>query len=215
MKNPYLQTIVSAFSQGHSIAILDGFPKAELAEVLDEFDGVVDEGSFFTQCVGEWFGQSWAVQLFQQCLQPRQQILTLAQFMRLREFFSEDLFMKAVIVQESLRVFFPLEGKEYLEKMIDENLEERSDVMPEHHVEHVKSGSKHYFVQGYVRFEGGPCFSGRGQPEKARNEECIEVDVSANTTELELALCDLIESGPTRRDTFKLSPPQSTTSRTI
>ena len=202
MKSSYLQTIGDAFSQGHSIAILDGFPKAELAEVLDEFDGVVDEGSFFTQCVGEGFGQSWAVQLFQQCLKPGQQILTLAQFMRLREFFSEDLFAeKAVIVQESLRVFFPLEGKEYLEKMIDENLEERSDVMPEHHVEHVKSGSKHYFVQGYTSdLKVVHVFKDEGQLEKARNEECIEVDVSANTTELELALCDLIESGATGQE---------------
>ena len=103
---------ISAFSRGHSIAILDGFPKAELAEVLDEFDGVVDQGSFFTQCVGEGFGQSWAVQLFQQCLQPGQQILTLAQFMRLREFFSEDLFAeKAVIVQESLGYSFRWKGR--------------------------------------------------------------------------------------------------------
>ena len=94
--------------------------------------------------------------------------------------------------------------------MIDENLEERSDVMPEHHVEHVKSGSKHYFVQGYTSdLKVVHVFKDEGQPEKARNEECIEVDVSANTTELELALCDLIESGPTGQEYIRCHLPKA------
>lgn len=202
MKSPYLLAIESAFTNGRTIAILDGFPQAELNEVLDEFDGVVDENSFFDQCVGNEFDLKFSKRLYASLQSPGNHVMTLAQFMRMREVYDEKLISdEACIIQEALRVFLPLGPDEFLEKMEVENLEERSEAMPEHHVEHVKSGSKRYFVQGYTsQLKTIQVFKEEGDLEDIRKEECIEVDVSADTTELELAICDLIESAPSARE---------------
>jgi ATP-dependent DNA helicase RecQ len=202
MKSPYLLAIESAFTSGCTIAILDGFPQAELAEVLDEFEGVVDENSLFDQCVGKGFDLKFAKRLYASLLTPGNHVMTLAQFMRMREVYDEKLISdEACIIQESLRVYFPLKTGEFLEQRKDGNLEERSDDMPEHHIEHIRSGSNEYFIQGYTSdLKTIQVFEDEKDLEKSRMEECIEVDVSADTTELELALCDLIESAPTAQE---------------
>ena len=99
MTGRYIQAITTAFNEGHSIVILDGFPKAELAAALDVFEEIVDEESFFTQYVGEEFGKSWAVKQLQHCLEPGTHLLTLAQFMRLRKYFNEELFAEKAVIE--------------------------------------------------------------------------------------------------------------------
>lgn len=202
MKSPYLIAIESAFKNGSTIAILDGFPQAELAEVLDEFEGVVDVDSFFDQCVGSDFDLKFSKRLYASLQITGNHVMTLAQFMRMREVYDEKLISdEACIIQESLRVYFPLKPAEFLEQRKDGNLDERNDGMPEHHSEHIRSGSKHYFIQGYTSdLKTIRVFTDEAEFEESREGECIEVDVSADTTELELALCDLIESAPTAQE---------------
>lgn len=196
MNSHYYNTLASLFSEKTDcIAILDGWPKKELENLLKSDFKVSIPESFLTQCVQGTYDAEWFTPIFTKISLPGQHIVTLAQFIRLTEIIDSSVFSpRAVLLSEGLRSVYPLEEDEYLETIENEGLIQRDSKMPTHHIEHLKMDNQYYFVQGYdLALDSLEIFQESRSLTAERETHARTIDTTNDRLELDLAISEFLE----------------------
>ena len=197
MLNLY-QSILSAILDKFEdkIIILDGWPIKELELLLESSYPIAIPQSFTSQMIDGNFDYIWFTENFKIIASKGQHILTLAQFIKLTEFITEKAVQeRAIILRDDLRVYFPLNEVEYLQKLEGESIEARDVRMPKHHVEHVKVGERFFYIQSYESEIETVLIHVKPKEllaNKHPGSSCIDI---SNIQDIEIALSDFLESG--------------------
>ena len=162
---------------------------------MDNDFNVLSPESFLSQCVHGNFDAEWFTPLFAKLSSPGQHIVTLAQFIRLTSIIDSSVFAaRATILSEGLRTYFPLHKEEFLEAFEQEGLIQRDSRLPSHHIEHLKIGDQHYFVQGYnLPIDRIEIFNDSRALKDEREVNAIVIDTTNDRLELDLAISDFLE----------------------
>jgi len=196
VKSHYYNALTNLVSENEDcIAVLDGWPKKELQNILDNDFNVLSPESFFNQCVLGDYDAKWFTPLFAKLSSPGQHVVTLAQFIRLTSIIDSSVFAaRATILSEGLRTYFPLHKEEFLEAFEQEGLIQRDSRLPSHHIEHLKIGDQHYFVQGYnLPIDRIEIFNESRELKNEREVNAIVIDTTNDRLELDLAISDFLE----------------------
>lgn len=111
---------------------------------------IADFDTFFRNGTKTTFNQQWFVNLFQKLTvstDPRDfTILSFPQFSHLISYVTPDFFKnRVVILRDGLRNLLPIAKEEYVEKAADENIEQRSDKMPDYMAEQMQIGDRYFY----------------------------------------------------------------------
>lgn len=113
---------------------------------------LVDQKTFSKNGNRELFNQVWFSQVFTQlnlvATNPDKPycILSFPQFSYLISYIQPDFFKdRIVIVKDGFRSLLPLPKGDYIEKSEQENIEERSDIMPVYMAEQLQIGNSYYY----------------------------------------------------------------------
>jgi RecQ family ATP-dependent DNA helicase len=120
---------------------------------MNEFDKfIVDKDSFQKNDNSQFFNQTWFAQVFTELNNAMANpdipytILSFPQFSYLISYIQPEFFKnRLILVRDGFRSLLPLEKSEFIEKVGQENIEERNEAMPIYMAEQMQIGDKFYY----------------------------------------------------------------------
>lgn len=120
---------------------------------MNEFDKfIVDKDSFQKNDNSQFFNQAWFAQVFTELNNAMANpdipytVLSFPQFSYLISYIQPEFFKnRLIIVRDGFRSLLPLDKSEFIEKVGQENIEERNEAMPIYMAEQMQIGDKFYY----------------------------------------------------------------------
>ncbi len=147
--------IINSVSEGleNQIIVLQGAPNEITNEIPNDLFADLLE---FNKEIGfEIFNKEWFSKTFIELSKKKKyHILSYSQFSHLIEYIDPSFFQdRTVIIRDNLRKIFPFQNENYVNVEVNENIEERDDNLPIHHVEQLIINKKHYYISKDLNYE--------------------------------------------------------------
>lgn len=180
----------------NKIIVLRGVPdliKENLSlDVFADIEGFNKEDSL------DFFNKKWFSKVFIELNKEKKyHILSFSQFSNLTEYMIPDFFKdRIIIIQDNLRQIFPLEKSYYRLKSGEENIEERDEKLPLHHVEQFQIDEKYYYISKDLlfNFETINAFDKSKEIKNNDNSNIEIIDITIDIYAIDMFVNQCIES---------------------
>ncbi len=148
----YIKAKLDSKSEGNTnpIFVFIGMEQYVNVDVFDKY--IIDKDTFFLNGNQEVFSPTWFANIFSSLNMALGNpnlgytILSYAQFSYIITYIQPDFFKnRLILVRDGFRSLLPLEKKDYIEKVGQENIEERSESMPIYMAEQLQVGNNFFY----------------------------------------------------------------------